>query len=281
MKINSTYRNFLLTAGIAGCIMFAGSGFAQQKTQDQGNSKKTITIHVTKEANGSTIVIDTTVITDGDFDADAYLEKKGVLNDTPEKTIRIDKDIIMRHPGSHDFIMHESEGNEPDTLIIDNDSVIIMSNILEMPAHHPLHPGMPFSGNFNMMEMFSHMEAPQIEAITKGMVEGMLESAGFDDVFPFGEMKQVVVKKKRHGKKVIISFEDREKSCCEHSHGKRNNERVMIIKNMDESRMPQNEERIIIQGNPTERVIIKKDSDESVPGGHQQKVIIIKEEKKK
>ena len=58
------------------------------------------------------------------------------------------------------------------------------------------------------------------------MLEGMLRSYGLDDMMPLGEMKQAVVKKKRNGKKVIITFEDREDKQSGKSHRNKKEEKV-------------------------------------------------------
>ncbi len=96
---------------------------------------------------------------------------------------------------------------------------------------------------------------------------------------PFGEMKQVVVKKKRNGKKVIITFEDRDEFACEH--GNKGEERVMIYKNDDNRNTPHKEVRVIVLDNPDQKTIIDKEVDHAGPGVVKQpkQVIIIKEEK--
>jgi hypothetical protein len=110
---------------------------------------------------------------------------------------------------------------------------------------------------------------------------------------PFGEMKQMVVKKKRNGKKVIITFEDRDETSRRNT---KTEEKVIILKNPDQAGVPGNENRIIIKGNPGEKIIINEDidtetnekmvtvdveTDNATPVKTEKKVIIIKEEKKK
>jgi len=292
MKSKNTNQFFLLASAIAGFMALSGSSFAQQKPDDQAKSKKTITIHVTKEVDGNTIVIDTTVVTDGDFDVDAFLDEKGIRNDMPEGLSNIDEDIVMRHPGEEEFNLSESDDNLPDTIVIDNDREIVFNDRFDMPAPPPPHPGMDFDYNFNMPQEFSHMERPQFEDI----LQGMFRSFGLEDVMPFGEMKQVVVKKKHNGKKVIITFEDRDGEKSERNHGNRKEERVIIYNNGDQSRAPQHEERVIIDRNPGENVIIHRnvkktengnqviinaEVDKPVPVKKEKKVIIIREEKTK
>jgi hypothetical protein len=121
----------------------------------------------------------------------------------------------------------------------------------------------------------------------------MAHSYGLDGMMPFGEMKQVVVKKKRNGKKVIITFEDKDKSTDKNI---KKEEKVIILRDSDMGDLQHNDERIIIKGNPGEKIIIKEDVDtktnekqvtveveteKQVPEKKQTKVIIIKEEKEK
>jgi hypothetical protein len=127
----------------------------------------------------------------------------------------------------------------------------------------------------------------------QSMMEGMARSYGLDEMMPFGEMKQVVVKKKRNGKKVIITFEDKDKSTDKNI---KKEEKVIILRDSDMGDLQHNDERIIIKGNPGEKIIIKEDVDtktnekqvtveveteKQVPEKKQTKVIIIKEEKEK
>ncbi len=267
---------FLVLFAIAGFILLPGNSFAQQKSGEQAKGKKSITIHVTKEVDGNTVVIDTTIVTDGDFDADAFLEGKGITKDMPEEGQNIEKNIVIRHPGE-DSSLHTTQ--HVDTIVVNDERVIILQNDdeFDFPAPPPPHMGMPFDPDFRMHQGFSQKQAPPVEAI----IEGVARSFGLGDVMPFGEMKKVVVKKKRNGKKVIITFEDRDEAPCEH--GNKDEERVMIYKNDDNRNSPHKEVRVIVLDNPDQKPVIAKDADNAGPGkqeGKQQKqVIIIKEEK--
>ena len=246
----------ILSFALFGFIIFPFNSFAQQKSDDQAKDKKTITIHITKEVDGNTVVIDTTIVTDGDFDADAFLEEKGVINDMPEGSRNVEKHIIIRHPDSKEFGWSESDGNSPDTIIINDDKVFSFNDQFDMPAPPVYHGEMPFDFNFNMPQEFHHFQGPQFE----DMLEGMARSFGLENVMPFGEMKQVVVKKKRNGKKVIITFEDRDENSADREQEfKKQQKKVIILKNDEQGMAPQNEERVIIDGGePGENVVIHK-----------------------
>jgi hypothetical protein len=292
MKTKITYRFFLLSSAFVGFLLLSSAGYAQQKSGEKAKEKKTITIHVTQEENGKVTVIDTTVVTDGDFDADAYIRKEGVLIDTSEAGNKVEKHIIIRHPHSHEYSWSDSDSKMPDTIVINGDRVIVLNDRFDMDAPPPLYEGMPLEYNFRMPEDFPPMQGPQFE----DMMEGMLKTFGLEDVIPFGEMKQVVVKKKNHGKKVIITFEDREGASSEKSHGNKKEEKGIIYRNSDQGMAPQNEEHIIIEGQPGEKTVITKnvepngtqktitvkaDVDKSAPDKQEKHVIIIQEEKSK
>jgi len=277
MKTRFTNHFFLHALVITGFILLSAQGFAQQQTEDNTKKQKTITIHVTKVEDGKTVVIDTTVIDDGDFDADAYLSGKGVLKDIPENGRNIEKEIIIRHPEMQGYEQSGRDDNSPDTIIIDTDREYALNDQfdLDIPPM-PDNPDMPFGYfQYEYPHGFSHLNGPHMDAILRELAN----SIGLSEVMPFGDMKQVVVKKKRNGKKVIITFEDREKSLGEH--GKKQEEKVIILKDNSTGMAPHHEERVIIQGDPGEGTTMEKDVEKTAPAKQQTKVIIIKEEKTK
>lgn len=245
---------FIFSFTITGFLLFSGNSYAQQKPDGQATGKKTITIHVTKEDNGNTVVIDTTVVTEGEFDADAFLEEKGVLNEMSESGDNIEKNIIIRRPRHQDMSWNNLDLETPDTLFRNNDTIIILSDHFDMAVPNVRHQGSADHFDFEMPDGFSPVQGPQFE----GMIEGMLRSFGLENVMPFGEMKQVVVKKKRNGKKVIITFEDREGNNEEQKYGNKKEHRVIILKDGDQGMAPQNEERVIVDGQPGENIVIRK-----------------------
>ena len=280
---------FLISFTITGFLLFSGNSYAQHKTDDNSKSMKTITIHVTKEDNGNTVVIDTTVVTDGEFNADAFLEEKGVLNDIPESGDNIEKNIIISRPRHQEMSWNNSDQEEPDTIFRNNDTIILFSDKFDMAVPNSHHQGSSDHFDFEMPDDFSPVQSPHFE----DMMEGMLRSFGLENVMPFGEMKQVVVKKKRNGKKVIITFEDRKGYSEEHEHGNKKEHKVIILKDGEQGMAPQNEERVIINGQPSENIVIHKnvkktkngdqviineEVDKPAPSKKETKVIIIKED---
>ena len=286
MKTRATFFTFAIIA----MILISGNSFAQQKSDDQAKGKKTITIYVTKEVEGNTVVIDTAIVTDGDFDTDAFLEEKGIMNDMPQAGRHMKKGI--RHPGSHEFSWSESDGNLPDSISQNDKQVFILKDNYDLLAPEQPRGGMPFHYKLQVPEDFSPMRNSHFEEI----MEGLAISFGLENVMPFGEMKQVVVKKKRNGKKVIITFEDRKGKSSEPGAGNKKEQKVIIYKNGDQGMAPQKDEQIFIDGETGEKIIIKKEMikprngtevivnttvDKSAPVNGEKKVIIITEEEKK
>lgn len=63
------------------------------------------------------------------------------------------------------------------------------------------------------------------------MMQCILRTMSLGNVIPFGEMKQVFVKKKRNGKKVIITFEDRVNEDMDLDRKTNTEENIIIYKN--------------------------------------------------
>jgi hypothetical protein len=258
---------FLLSCLATSFLLIPATVVAQAKAGDQPQSKKTITIHVTKEVDGKTMVIDTTVVTDGEFDADAFLAEKGVLENTPGNEQRMERRIEIRHPGERDFNWSDSDGTFPDTLKFGDDQEIIFSDKFDRPFPHFNEPGMQRQFHFRMPGDFAPMPGPDFDQ----MLEGMLRSYGLDDMMPLGEMKQAVVKKKRNGKKVIITFEDRDDKQTGKSNRNKKEEKVYYYHDGGQGMISPGDERVIIQEN----------TGKDQPVKTEKKVIIIKEGKEK
>lgn len=259
---------------------------AQQKPSEPARDKKTISIQVTKEINGKIEKIDTTFVTTGDFDTDAFLKEKGIsLEGTEGKSIN--KEIYILHPDPKEITWTESDGKSPDSVFIRDSRVVIINADSDKPHSLP--------GDFRQ---FHSKPMPPCCAPMHGpdfgpMMEGMVRSMGLEEMMPFGELEKIVVTKKRNGKKVIITFEDRDEACCPSDGNKNKEEKVVIIKNGEQGMAPQGEEKYIINGENGEKIIINKnvivkgdektvtikaDVDNPAPVKEEKKVIIIKEE---
>lgn len=263
---NTTKRSLVLLSCVAAGLLFVPArSFAQEKQDDASPAKKTITIHVTRDVNGVTTVIDTTVVTDGEFDADAFLAKKGVLKDIPADEQRMERRIIIRRPGEKDFNWSDSDGALPDTLKFGDDQEIVFSDKPDRPFPHFNDPGMKREFNFRIPGDFAPMRGPEPDH----MLENMLRAYGLDDMMPMGDMKKAVVKKKRHGKKVIITFRDRDGR--ENGHDRRRQKEENIYYFNDDG------QGMIEPGN--QRVIIRKNHRNKSPEKTAKKLIIIEDQK--
>lgn len=199
---------------LTGMLLLSGYSFAQGKTESQPKEKKTITIHVTKEDDGNITIIDTTVVTDADFDADAFLLEKGVGVEKSDNKKQVEKKIVIMNPSSKSLTYTEGTGNTVDTVMMGDGQIIILRNQHQDQDLESLDKDMHF--DFDMPEGFGHFQGPMFEQ----MIKGMMQEYGLDGFMPFGEMEKIVVKKKRNGKKVIITFEDREATYSGHKKGK-------------------------------------------------------------
>lgn len=289
MKKPLAFR-FLLVAALAGFVLFTTNGYSQQKPDNQASNNKTITIHVTKEVDGKTIVLDTTIVTENDFDVNEFLKEKGIQDDMDSEMKDVEREFALKDgKGTSHFWYHNSDGGTPDTIII-NDRIILSDKskdfYFNMPFEIPEIPEIP-----ELPELQDHLYfntpneySQSWEMPSQNMLKGMAFNFGLDNLMPFGEMKKMVVKKKRHGKKVVITFEDRDdnnfewnESCCPRGH--RNDENVIIYNNGKRFNLPDSEGRIIIE--PDRKVIIERDIDKPAVEKNHKKVVIIKEDKGK
>lgn len=292
MKITPISRIFAFCFAMIGFLLISGSCFAQQKSEDPGKKQKTITIHITKEVDGNVIIIDTTIVTNDDFDTDAFLREKGVMDDLPGQKEQMEKEIIIRHPGAKKIEWNESD-NLPDTLVVGDKKVRVFVDTDEIESPDLRHqPGMRYHYYQSDRNHGSpHMQDEDVQRL----IEDLTESLGSDNTMSFGDAKQVIIKKKHHGKTIIINFDDNDKTCCKK--GKKNEEKVMIMRNGEQGSVSSPRQKyIILEGSPDgkmtineevdkvtneKRVTVKVDTDNDTPIKQQKKVIIIKEEKPK
>jgi len=284
MKTYIFQKVLMLSMVLAGYFVSPDTCFAQQQNDGQKKSKKNITLHITKEVEGKTIELDTTFVTEDEFDSEAFLKKRGF--DFDFKNLKdIQKDIVIRHPEFNSFSWSGTE--IPDTLRHEKDRMIAFSDKFdfEMP---PL-PDYPFK-NF-------HFKAPQRnnnfnKRDFEELIEKMARKFDFEEMTPIGEMKNFTIRKHRHGKKVTITFEDRDDD-FDHSSRTRNNKRVIIYNNGDRTVISPDEERMLnrtrepgerirlekrIATDDENRIIIKGEEDKKLPKKTEKRVIIIKED---
>ncbi|NVO19813.1 MAG: hypothetical protein HXX13_08935 [Bacteroidetes bacterium] len=201
-------------------LFFTGFSYAQNKGKKEDTPTQKYSIHIVKEVNGVKTTIDTTFESPDNFDVDAWVERQNnnqdlesEKKDMDHKMKDFEKQITVTIPN---FSGDEKNGI-PDTIYINNDTVVINAQLQEMLENHPEWKDFGNSGFFdkhNEMPSPKHSEKPSCCPMPgcPGM-NGMNPFEGFgiqglEKLLPLGNLEQIVIKKKRHGKKIIINFED-------------------------------------------------------------------------
>jgi len=285
MKTNIFQKALMLSMVLSGYFVSPDTCFAQQQNDGQKKTKKNITLHITKKVDGKTIELDTTFVTEDEFDSEAFLKKRGF--DFESKNIKdIQKDIVIRHPEFNSFSW--SDTDIPDTLQHDKDRMIVFSDKFDFDM--PPMPDYPFR-NFHFKG--SHRNTNFNERDFEELIEKMARKFDFEEMTPMGEMKNFTIRKHRNGKKVTITFEDRDDDDFDHENRSRNNSRVIIYNNGDRTVISPDDERMLnrtrepgerirlekkIATDDENRIIIKDDGDKKLPKKTEKRVIIIKED---
>ncbi len=276
---NLHFRPLLLILGIL--FLSSGMGIAQEKNDNEKSGKQKVNIHITKEIDGVKTVIDTSFTVSEDFDVHHWMEEQDMNPSEPIKSREINKEIKITIP---EFA--ESEiGSLPDTMIINGDTIFLGINgqELKMMFHDfpeladldiqkymdesmkdirtPEFPGSPDCPHFRFE---GHPPFPPLHQFMM---------PGLEFLNDLGTLDNIVIKKKRHGKKIIISFEDRdgEKPI---RHGKRDHyyynddehsqkspkhyEKKVVIRNHDSKVVDENSEVERIKDGDKEIIIIRK-----------------------
>jgi hypothetical protein len=259
--MNTKIISVLYVVCAAGFLLLPDKIKAQSYDNNDQDNKNTITIHITKEVDGNVVQIDTTIVTDGEFDADAFLKEKGVLNDMNYDE-NVTEDIAIHHNRPMYF---NQDGNRiifNDTLAIDSDMNI---NIDEDQIIRQFR-NMPF--NFSPMEIPELDDIPELNDLQMqrfwGDMPGMSQGS-------LGNLEKMVVKRKRHGKKVILTFGD------ENEKPLRKKQKDVRIYNFDNNTNNQSESHTIITPDK-QRIIINEEKSEKHSPGKQKKVVIIKQQ---
>jgi len=271
MRTRNHIRTLLFLFLGLGLVSLTVTATAQDKS---GNHSKqnTITIHVIKEVDGKTIVIDTTVVNNENFDADAFLQEKGVTDNLSEDFPQIKKRIIIPDRENED----ELEGETADTMNMEGGKTIIIKkgHRFNMPDMAQ----MPHPESFDLDFEIPEGPAGADEDHFNEMIEGLANVFGPDGAMPCGEMKQIVVTKKHHGKKVVITFKDNDNASCSNHHGKhKHSENVMMYNYSYPDSAHGKKDRIVISGRPKIKIISSYDDDKNTPVHKKKKVIVIKD----
>ena len=129
MKTGTAFNLFMLTFAIAGLILVAGNGFAQQKPAGEEKEKKTITIRVTTEADGKVVKIDTTFVAEGEFDEEAFLKQHGIeMKEQEMKMVQHEKQMQ-----EHEMQMKQNQKEFQKQVMITSDKNFVSEGLSGKP----------------------------------------------------------------------------------------------------------------------------------------------------
>jgi len=191
-------------------LFIAGSANAQLKP-----GKQKYSIHIVKDVNGERTEIDTTFESEADFDVDAWVEKHDLINEMDGDKRKMEKEYTITIPG----FSSDDMNSMPDTIIMNGDTIIMDTQIEQIfkgiPEHGEMGSENFFNKHFEIPECPAHSDMPGCCPSHGSQGMGIMPFNGFgipglENIIPFGNLDQIVIKNKRHGKKVIITFEDQD-----------------------------------------------------------------------
>jgi hypothetical protein len=210
LQFKAARISFLITIVL---LFVSVSLSAQNKVSKEKPGKQKYSIHILKEVNGEKTTIDTTFESPDDFDVNAWVEKHDAEMDMDDHLKKMEKQFKVTIPN----FSAEDMKSMPDTIIVNGDTILVNTQLKKiMEDNLDL-------GKLGMEDFFNQkLEAPASPKYgmppccplpgMNGMEQMMpfngLNFPGLEKLLPLGNLKQIVIKKKRHGKKIIINFED-------------------------------------------------------------------------
>jgi len=207
IKCKSSWSKILFLLPLLLAFVTLGA-FAQEKKDKQKTTRQKVTIHIDKEVDGKKILIDTTFETSGTFDVSSWIDTRDEYD--KEKSIKkIEKEIRVTIPEfSEDEI-----GSIPETIVVNGDTIFLSKEGSDMKF---ILKGMPELSDLDieLPELMEIPECPQVcphhprfrfrscEPLAPFMIPEL------DKWFPFGNIKEIEITKKRGGKKIILRFEE-------------------------------------------------------------------------
>lgn len=191
---------------------------AQEKEGSVPDGKSSISIHISKDDNGKMIKFDTTFEAGSDFDVDAFLDEKGIGMKQPHPDA--DRDFEMFN---FDFPeMDEPFTQFPDSLLNDSLMFRLQRRWEDLSESFPKCPDM--EGDFRIEAPGQGQCPRRSDADRKnnempgccplyhdnpqGMMFPQLPGMDLAPFIGYGHPEKIIVHKKRHGKKVVITFND-------------------------------------------------------------------------
>lgn len=201
----------IISAPFVFCValLLPGFGLAQEKENPAPKEKSVITIHISKDVNGETVKYDTTFEAGNDFDVEAFLDKKE-LRDLPHDA------GTGEMPGIPDFEWPRFEDHFsffPDSIEFDSLAQRLQRTYGDIMKKFPVQPG--FRWNYD----FEYPGDEPEESPAPGccpyhnfhLPELIPQQFPGQELAPFignSRPEKVIIHKKRHGKKVVIKFDD-------------------------------------------------------------------------
>ena len=268
---------------ITGMLILLGSySQAQEKNDNEKTGKQKVSIHIIKEVDGVKTIIDTSLTVEKDFDVHQWMEENDMENDTKAQSRKIEREINITIPE----IAEGFEGSFPDTMIVNGDTIFLgmegeklklmmedlpdmaemnIDKFIEGEGREPLH--------FEFHEMPENCPHFRFEGQTGFPPMHQFMIPGLEGLMDLGNLDNIVIKKKRHGKKIIISFKDDVRKDCPH-HSYQFNEENHVMK------APKHEQKkVVIRHNNKE--VDENSSVQRIQDGDKEVIIIRKNNKQK
>lgn len=191
---------------------------AQEKESSAPAGKSAITIHISKDDDGKIIKFDTTFEAGSDFDVDAFLDEKGIgmKQSRPDS----DSDFEIFNFGFPE--LDERFAHFPDSLINDSLMFRIQRRLEDLSENFPGCPGMrqdfgteapdespcPRQLKRDQKRMDMPGCCPYDHEKLQGMFPPQFPGMEFAPFSGYGHPEKVIIHKKRHGKKVVITYND-------------------------------------------------------------------------
>jgi len=216
----STRWLFLFTLA---AIVVGTPAMAQDVKAPSARGKQKVTIHITREEDGKTIVTDTSFTVDNDFDVPAWIDEQDFGGfEQGEKQARMKHRVIIPHN------LKEPLHINMDTIIMNGDTMLFGMNEEDIRIMIPDLPELEgLELDKEIQEALRDIRIPEIPEIPE--IPGCCPHSGhfrsipypefvipgLEGWMPFGRPDEIEVRKSRNGKKVTIRFKDRDEDHAE------------------------------------------------------------------
>lgn len=191
-------------------IFFSVRSFAQ----DAPKGKQKVTIHIQKDINGKKTEIDTTFDASADFDVDAWISDRDEFSSMPKHMEKMEREFKIDIP-------EMGEEGMPKTIIVNGDTIFLGENGENLNMFLKGMPGLGAMGGegfFNQDAITEGHNCPVVPGMPEcfhGDMKMVMPFLGMgmeslQQLIPFDNLEKVVVKKRKHGGKVVIKFKDDE-----------------------------------------------------------------------